>query len=61
MIRKRRNHSPEFKAKVALSAAKGDKAGTKVKPTRQNHSINHGKLFFGQSARSLGRALRTLC
>ena len=48
MIRKRRNHSPEFKAKVALSAAKGDKAGTKVKPTRQNHSINHGKLFFGQ-------------
>jgi len=23
--RKRRNHSPEFKAKVALSAAKGDK------------------------------------
>ena len=25
MTRKRRNHSPEFKAKVALAAAKGDK------------------------------------
>ncbi len=25
MTRKRRNHSPEFKAKVALDAAKGDK------------------------------------
>ena len=25
MTRKRRNHSPEFKAKVALEAAKGDK------------------------------------
>ena len=25
MINKRRNHSPEFKAKVALAAAKGDK------------------------------------
>lgn len=25
MTRKRRNHSPEFKAKVALVAAKGDK------------------------------------
>ena len=25
MSRKRRNHSPQFKAKVALAAAKGDK------------------------------------
>lgn len=25
MTRKRRNHSPEFKAKVALDAARGDK------------------------------------
>jgi transposase len=25
MSNKRRNHSPEFKAKVALAAAKGDK------------------------------------
>lgn len=25
MTRKRRNHSPEFKSKVALAAAKGDK------------------------------------
>jgi transposase len=25
MTRKRRNHSPEFKAKVALAAARGDK------------------------------------
>ncbi len=25
MTRKRRNHSPEFKAKMALAAAKGDK------------------------------------
>ncbi|KZN44008.1 hypothetical protein N482_17830 [Pseudoalteromonas luteoviolacea NCIMB 1942] len=25
MTRKRRNHSPEFKTKVALAAAKGDK------------------------------------
>ena len=25
MTRKRRNHSPEFKAKMALDAAKGDK------------------------------------
>lgn len=30
MTRKRRNHSPEFKAKVALAAAKGDKTITEL-------------------------------
>ncbi|MFM2623650.1 IS3 family transposase [Vibrio owensii] len=30
MTRKRRNHSPEFKAKVALAAAKGDKTVTEL-------------------------------
>ncbi|CAH9068388.1 hypothetical protein PSECIP111951_04131 [Pseudoalteromonas holothuriae] len=30
MTRKRRNHSPEFKAKVVLAAAKGDKTAAKL-------------------------------
>jgi transposase-like protein len=28
--RKRRNHSPEFKAKVAIAAVRGDKTGATV-------------------------------
>ena len=37
MSKKRRNHSPEFKAKVALSALKGDESLTALS---QRYQIN---------------------
>ena len=37
MSRKRRNHSPEFKAKVALAAIKGDETLSELS---QRHGIN---------------------
>ncbi|TXZ31986.1 hypothetical protein FXE69_09455, partial [Vibrio cholerae] len=38
MTRKRRNHSPEFKAKVALDAAKGDnRVGGGITPAVLSH------------------------
>ncbi len=35
MTRKRRNHSPEFKAGVALDAAKGDKTVALLRNSEQ--------------------------
>ncbi len=41
MTRKRRNHSPEFKTKVALSAAKGDKT---VAELAQKYNLHANKI-----------------
>lgn len=41
MTRKRRNHSPEFKAKVALAAAKGDKT---VSELAQKYSLHANQI-----------------
>ena len=45
MIRKRRNHLPEFKTKVALATAKGDKILTESaqKYNRHPNQITHWK------------------
>lgn len=40
MTRKRRNHSPEFKAKVALAAAKGDKTVAELAVHPENRYLN---------------------
>ena len=41
MTRKRRNHSPEFKAKVALDAARGDKT---VAELAQKYSLHANQI-----------------
>ena len=41
MTRKRRNHSPEFKAKVALAAAKGNKT---VAELAQQHNLHANQI-----------------
>jgi len=41
MTRKRRNHSPEFKAKVALDAARGDKT---VAELAQKYSLHTNQI-----------------
>ncbi|KPM93924.1 transposase [Vibrio alginolyticus] len=41
MTRKRRNHSPEFKAKVALAAAKGDRT---VAELAQKYSLHPNQI-----------------
>jgi transposase len=41
MTRKRRNHSPEFKAKVALEAAKGDKT---IAQLAQKHNLHANQI-----------------
>lgn len=41
MTRKRRNHSPEFKAKVALAAAKGDNT---VAELAQKYNLHASKI-----------------
>lgn len=41
MTRKRRNHSPEFKAKVALEAARGDKT---IAELAQKHNLHTNQI-----------------
>lgn len=52
MSRKRRNHSPEFKAKVALAAIKGDQTLAELSSQFQLHSnqISQWKRVFLDSA-----------
>jgi transposase len=60
MSNKRRNHSPEFKAKVALAAAKGDKTtaelvsqygihASQISKWKQELVENAGELFKSRS------------
>jgi transposase len=60
MSNKRRNHSPEFKAKVALAAAKGDKTtaelvsqygihASQISKWKQELIENAGELFKSKS------------
>ncbi|NQZ10766.1 MAG: transposase [Algicola sp.] len=60
MSNKRRNHSPEFKAKVALAAAKGDKTtaelvsqygihSSQISKWKQELVENAGELFKSKS------------
>ncbi len=48
MTRKRRNHSPEFKAKVALAAAKGDRTVAELAQKYNLHAnqISTWKMIF---------------
>ena len=63
MSNKRRNHSPEFKAKVALAAAKGDKTtaelvtqfkihATQITKWKQELIENAGELFKTKAAKT---------
>lgn len=63
MSNKRRNHSPEFKAKVALAAAKGDKTtaelvtkfglhATQITKWKQALIENAGELFKSKSVKT---------
>ncbi len=60
MRRKRRNHSPQFKAKVAMAAIKGDKTlaelakqfdlhQNQISQWKQELTENAGALFGGQT------------
>ena len=62
MSKKRRNHSPEFKAKVALAAARGDKTvaelasqynihPTQISQWKQELIENAASLFAGKSGK----------
>lgn len=60
MSKKRRNHSPEFKAKVALAAAKGDKTVAELASkynlhpsqitTWKNELIQNAAMLFASKA-----------
>jgi transposase-like protein len=60
MSKKRRNHSPEFKAKVALAAAKGDKTVAELASkyslhpsqitTWKNELIQNAAILFASKA-----------
>ena len=63
MSKKRRNHSPEFKAKVALAAARGDKTmselaskfnlhPTQISQWKQELIENAAALFKGQTGKN---------
>ena len=64
MSKKRRNHSPEFKAKVALAAARGDKTTSELASQYNIHPsqitqwkqelIENASLFAGKSAKKDG-------
>ena len=65
MSKKRRNHSPEFKAKVALAAARGDKTTSELASKYNIHPSqitqwkqelieNAASLFAGKSAKKDG-------
>ena len=69
--RKRRNHSPEFKAKVAIAALKGDKTLAElaqqfdVHPNQitdwKNQLVEHSAAAFGdKSARESGPDIQTM-
>ena len=55
MTRKRRNYSPEFKAKVALAAAKGDKTMTELAQKYNLHAnqLTHWKKELIENAASI--------